>query len=636
MTKYIAFLCLAGVLTLSSSAQEFRADSLRQRVEKLPNDTVKVNTLILLAEELSGTAPDEAIAKAETALDLAQKLRYTKGVANAYKFIGLGYYNQNDYVEATLNYQESIKSFEEIGDKVGVSNILNNLGTIYSDQGDDEKALELYLQSLSIAEEVDDKLRICTVSLNIGLIYQKKASTLDKAEEYYGLALKIAEEIDYTIGIGYSSVNLGEVYLDQDKDSLALAYFEKSSVALENSMAMPYVLINTGKVYLKRRDFISARRVLKRAYDLSESTGNKLFMSMALMEEAQAWVALDNKKAAIETFQRALMLAEEIGAKESQRDAYEQLANHSAELQDFKSAYLYQRSLTAVKDSLFQSANEKRLNLMLTTHNLENKEKEIKVQELTIQKQRLIKNASIAGLLMILIIAFIILRNYLQKAKINKILDRQNEEIETLLLNILPETVAKELQENGKSAPKEYESVSVLFTDFKGFSTIAESLSPNVLVEELSSFFIAFDAITGKHGLEKIKTIGDAYMCAGGIPVSNETHPIDAVKAGLEMQEFMIVHNKKRAAEGKIPWDLRVGIHTGPIVAGVVGKKKYAYDIWGSTVNIASRMESNGEAGKVNISQSTYQLISEQFECVHRGKISAKNVGEIDMYFVNT
>ncbi len=636
MTKYIAFLCLAGVLTLSSSAQEFRADSLRQRVEKLPNDTVKVNTLILLAEELSGTAPDEAIAKAETALDLAQKLRYTKGVANAYKYIGLGYYNQNDYVEATLNYQESIKSFEEIGDKVGVSNILNNLGTIYSDQGDDEKALELYLQSLSIAEEVDDKLRICTVSLNIGLIYQKKASTLDKAEEYYGLALKIAEEIDYTIGIGYSSVNLGEVYLDQDKDSLALAYFEKSSVALENSMAMPYVLINTGKVYLKRRDFISARRVLKRAYDLSESTGNKLFMSMALMEEAQAWVALDNKKAAIETFQRALMLAEEIGAKESQRDAYEQLANHSAELQDFKSAYLYQRSLTAVKDSLFQSANEKRLNLMLTTHNLENKEKEIKVQELTIQKQRLIKNASIAGLLMILIIAFIILRNYLQKAKINKILDRQNEEIETLLLNILPETVAKELQENGKSAPKEYESVSVLFTDFKGFSTIAESLSPNVLVEELSSFFIAFDAITGKHGLEKIKTIGDAYMCAGGIPVSNETHPIDAVKAGLEMQEFMIVHNKKRAAEGKIPWDLRVGIHTGPIVAGVVGKKKYAYDIWGSTVNIASRMESNGEAGKVNISQSTYQLISEQFECVHRGKISAKNVGEIDMYFVNT
>jgi adenylate cyclase len=636
MTKYIAFLCLAGVLTLSSSAQEFRADSLRQRVEKLPNDTVKVNTLILLAEELSGTAPDEAIAKAETALDLAQKLRYTKGVANAYKFIGLGYYNQNDYVEATLNYQESIKSFEEIGDKVGVSNILNNLGTIYSDQGDDEKALELYLQSLSIAEEVDDKLRICTVSLNIGLIYQKKASTLDKAEEYYGLALKIAEEIDYTIGIGYSSVNLGEVYLDQDKDSLALAYFEKSSVALENSMAMPYVLINTGKVYLKRRDFISARRVLKRAYDLSESTGNKLFMSMALMEEAETWVALDNKKAAIETFQRALMLAEEIGAKESQRDAYEQLANHSAELQDFKSAYLYQRSLTAVKDSLFQSANEKRLNLMLTTHNLENKEKEIKVQELTIQKQRLIKNASIAGLLMILIIAFIILRNYLQKAKINKILDRQNEEIETLLLNILPETVAKELQENGKSAPKEYESVSVLFTDFKGFSTIAESLSPNVLVEELSSFFIAFDAITGKHGLEKIKTIGDAYMCAGGIPVSNETHPIDAVKAGLEMQEFMIVHNKKRAAEGKIPWDLRVGIHTGPIVAGVVGKKKYAYDIWGSTVNIASRMESNGEAGKVNISQSTYQLISEQFECVHRGKISAKNVGEIDMYFVNT
>ena len=187
---------------------------------------------------------------------------------------------------------------------------------------------------------------------------------------------------------------------------------------------------------------------------------------------------------------------------------------------------------------------------------------------------------------------------------------------------------------NGVATPRHYEEVSVLFTDFKGFSKIAEGLSPTQLVSELNEFFIAFDHITDDYNLEKIKTIGDAYMCAGGIPNENDDHPLDAVRAGLAMQEFMKTNNEKRIKNGKIPWELRVGVHTGPIVAGVVGKKKYAYDIWGSTVNISSRMESNGEAGKLNISAATYELVKEDYNCSHRGKIYAKNIGDIDMYFV--
>lgn len=194
--------------------------------------------------------------------------------------------------------------------------------------------------------------------------------------------------------------------------------------------------------------------------------------------------------------------------------------------------------------------------------------------------------------------------------------------------------MAKELQISGKATPRDYESVSVLFTDFKGFTKIAEGLTPNELVTELNTFFQAFDSIVEKHELEKIKTIGDAYMCAGGIPTATNDHFIKTVKAGLEMQEFMFNTNEKRKEQGLVPWELRVGIHTGPVVAGVVGKKKYAYDIWGNTVNIASRMESNGETGKVNISSATYQLIKDNYSCHHRGKISAKNVGEIDMYFI--
>jgi class 3 adenylate cyclase len=146
---------------------------------------------------------------------------------------------------------------------------------------------------------------------------------------------------------------------------------------------------------------------------------------------------------------------------------------------------------------------------------------------------------------------------------------------------------------------------------------------------------MAFDEIVEKYKLEKIKTIGDAYMCAGGIPTVNDTHPLDAVHAALAMQVYMEKKNSERKEKGIDGWELRVGIHTGPIVAGVVGKKKYAYDIWGDTVNIASRMESNGEPGKVNISSSTYHQIKGYYQCLYRGKISAKNIGEVDMYFVN-
>ncbi len=159
-------------------------------------------------------------------------------------------------------------------------------------------------------------------------------------------------------------------------------------------------------------------------------------------------------------------------------------------------------------------------------------------------------------------------------------------------------------------------------------------MSPQEIVTELSACFMAFDEIIEKYNLEKIKTIGDSYMAAGGIPTPNNSHTVDMIMASMEFQSYMRIHNEERRIKGLTPWSLRVGIHVGPVVAGVVGKKKYAYDIWGSTVNIASRMESNGEPGMVNISADTYELVKTHFTCFYRGKIYAKNIGEIDMYFV--
>jgi class 3 adenylate cyclase len=172
--------------------------------------------------------------------------------------------------------------------------------------------------------------------------------------------------------------------------------------------------------------------------------------------------------------------------------------------------------------------------------------------------------------------------------------------------------------------------VTVLFSDIQGFSKIAEQMNPEKLIDELDSFFFHFDSVADKYNIEKIKTIGDAYMCAGGIPYKNRTNPVEVVLAALEMQEYM----KQLRSKNNNIWDLRIGIHTGAVIAGVVGHKRYSYDIWGDTVNTASRMESSGEAGKVNISGHTYELVKDFFICENRGKMPVKYKGDIDMYFV--
>ena len=213
--------------------------------------------------------------------------------------------------------------------------------------------------------------------------------------------------------------------------------------------------------------------------------------------------------------------------------------------------------------------------------------------------------------------------------------ESERKKSEKLLLNILPADVATELKDKGATEPVLYENVSVMFTDFKGFTQIAEILTPRELIQDLDACFVQFDKITERFNLEKLKTIGDSYMCAGGIPKRNKTHAFDSVLAALEIQAFMNLMKDVKAEQGLPYWELRLGIHTGPLVAGVIGEKKFAYDVWGDTVNTASRMESSGTPGKINISGSTYELIKDVFDCEFRGYVNAKNKGEVAMYYVN-
>lgn len=210
---------------------------------------------------------------------------------------------------------------------------------------------------------------------------------------------------------------------------------------------------------------------------------------------------------------------------------------------------------------------------------------------------------------------------------------KQKKRSDELLLNILPEETAEELKNTGTSVARYFDHVTVMFTDIKDFTQFSEKLSPRELVAEINECFSAFDRIVEKFGIEKIKTIGDSYMAAGGLPTPNETHAIDVVNAAIAILKFMEELKEKKIKQGKMYFELRIGIHTGPVIAGIVGVKKFAYDIWGDTVNIAARMQSSGEPGKVNISVDTYELIKDHFNCDYRGKLEAKHKGLIDMYF---
>ncbi len=224
-----------------------------------------------------------------------------------------------------------------------------------------------------------------------------------------------------------------------------------------------------------------------------------------------------------------------------------------------------------------------------------------------------------------------------QLAATLKLVEEERAKSDRLLRNILPTDVATELKEQGYTRPRLYERVTVLFTDIKGFTHLAERLTPEEIIAELDRCFLRFDEICEQFGLERIKTIGDAYMAAGGVPNANQSNPLDVVCAAIEMQRFMTSLNAEKTRAGIPNWSIRIGIHTGPVVAGVVGKRKFAYDIWGDAVNIAARMEQHGEVERVNISGETHRLISDdpRFRFEYRGRIYAKNKGEVDMYFVD-
>ena len=274
-----------------------------------------------------------------------------------------------------------------------------------------------------------------------------------------------------------------------------------------------------------------------------------------------------------------------------------------------------------ITDSLAQEEDKLRTQL---AHN----------EELSSESQK--RNIAIgAGLLLLLLTGSLFARvRYIRKSK--NLIEAERDKSENLLLNILPSEIAKELKEKGRSEARDYKDVTILFTDFKEFTQASEKLSAKELIDEINNCFEKFDSICDKYNIEKIKTIGDSYMVAGGLLLQSEDSATNTALAGLEMKDYILRRKDQRIKEGKIPFEMRLGIHHGDVIAGIVGTKKFQYDIWGDTVNTASRLESSGEVGKVNVSKTLHDLLiaNKIFDFEYRGMINAKGKGEVEMYFI--
>jgi class 3 adenylate cyclase len=383
----------------------------------------------------------------------------------------------------------------------------------------------------------------------------------------------------------------------------------------------------------------SALYYLRQAEPFILNNPSKYMQSQFYYRFGQFLSRQNMKKEASDKFHLAYSIAEEVPYYDVMLISSRQLEGLSFSMGDYADAYHYSVLTRNLDDSINDMARKEQM--ILNGINREQQvrdrinEDQKRESERMIRQKQTERNSMAVIVAFLFILSFVIFRNYRFQKKSNIRLDQEKRRSDGLLLNILPAETAEELKQTGKAKAKHFEEVTVMFTDFKNFTQASEKMQAEELVEEIHFYFSEFDRIVARYPIEKIKTIGDSYMCVGGLPQRNETHAVDVVNAALELQEFIEARKGIRSDSGKPVFELRIGIHTGPVVAGIVGTRKFAYDIWGDTVNTASRMESSGEPGKVNISGTTYEKIKDHFSCTYRGKVPAKHKGLIDMYFAS-
>jgi class 3 adenylate cyclase/Tfp pilus assembly protein PilF len=687
----VMLICVLGVSCLRANATG--NDSLINALKKEMTDTDRVKLLLAINESLDCSDTNSKNKYILQAEELSQKIDWAYGTIFSYEAFG-ELYNvcKRDYdksiiyfqkaeagakednlfsIEAremryiafvyrsTTQYDKAIdkyrQSIEIEPDKETNAGTFATIGTIFNNLGDYTTALQYYQDALKTLQEYlkqakeiseDDISMKCGLLITTGDI-NTAISQYDKALANYDSAIKLSVKIKTVYNNGliktWALKSKGHLYQQERDYEAAIQNYREALNNYAHDLEDKGEILNAlGEIYFAKGETDTAMGYAERSKELFEKVINEngsLDLAAGLANTyitlGKIYIANKKNRLAVDNLKRALDMAIKTGAVDKQSDAWLQLSNAYDSLQEPQKALEAHRNFVKMKDSVFSIDKAKAIALLQVKDEVAKdslkQEEARKVLGFKLQKQRLFTYSGFAGVCMVLLLAFFIFRSYSNEKKAKDLIQYEKKKSDDLLLNILPVEVADELKDHGSVNVKEFEMVTVLFTDFVKFTKAAERLSAEQLVKELDVCFAAFDGIITKYNVEKIKTIGDAYMAASGLPQPDSDHAEHMIRAALEIRDFML---QRKAALGDRTFEVRIGIHSGPAIAGVVGVKKFAYDIWGDTVNVAARMEQSSVPGKVNISDVTYALVKDKFKYSYRGEIEAKNKGMMKMYFV--
>ncbi len=568
---------------------------------------------------------DEAIEIYQEALDMLSQFINSAhldlsdpAVARAYKIKGyvsndlsIAYSFKGLYGKSLQHAILAYESMEQLNKRQIMASFLTNIGLRHTEMLQPEKALEYYRRSLALYDELGLEEPKINTYVNMAISYGKLAQ-LDSGLHYLSLARKLIRVPDNESRMvgGYSAY--AYLYLRAKQYSIGLQYCD--------SLAF----------------------IANKFNNIQGVQQAKIMRGLALFE-------LDRYEDALPILEQTTSDAIRYGMANTASDQFKSLSKIYAKRGEYQKAFEALGHVVTSFDSTYikqkDDANAQMVDYMAAKAEAENKllAKEIDVASLRAERAELARNFYLALGALLVALAFALWRRFLYVKKAQAALALSHDQLreektrsDNLLLNILPYEVAEELKANGSSEARSFDNVTVLFTDFENFTSIAATLSPDELVKEVDLCFKKFDEIVEKHGIEKIKTIGDAYMAAGGLGKAEDAAKFAkaTVQAAIEMQAFIESRAMQASKEGRSHFRMRLGVHSGPVVAGIVGIKKFQYDIWGDTVNTASRMENMSASGKVNISDASYALVADAFTCVARGQIDVPGKGLMQMYYV--
>lgn len=694
------FLLLIFIQAITLSAKDTNTYDTTEILRKAKSNSDKVKVYIEYSGFVKNTNPESAVEYAMKAIKLARASNKKEIMADAYSNIANIYFDKHNYPLSLQNLFKSLKLYKEINNKKQIAYTFNLIGIIFSRQANYEMAMDYYLKSLKIRKAINDKKGVSSSYNNIGILYNNQGNH-KRALEYHFKCLEMKKKIDDKRGIAISNNNIGEIYRHQDSLDKAIKYYSKSleiNRQLDNPNGISTVLLNLGIIALNKEEYAKSLDYFNRSLEISKKTQDKYKIANLHNFLGRYYFKTNNPSKAIKYYKSAYDIGLDIGTPKIARDATEGLSTLYTNINNYQQAYNYHKLFKQISDSIqnykaiekfTQQEMQHKFNQILKEKEFERKQAEIK-QDAKIRKQRILIYAFVTGTILLIIIAFVVIRNnrIKQKAnialqqsnaeinqqkeeiltqhnhleKLNKELKKKNEEItnqrnnleklnfelfeqkeaiteekklsDMLVKNILPDIIADELINKKKIKPHYYKLATVIFTDFKDFTALSKELSLLDLVNELDTHFAEFDGIIEKHNIEKIKTIGDAYLAVGGIPLENKSNPISVVLAGVEIQRYAERINRLQR-KLKFPlWELRIGIHTGEVFTGVVGKKKFAFEVLGESVFVASRIEDFCEVGKVTISQATYDQVKDYFECTYAQTVDLKNQYPMMIYTV--